>query len=129
MYMLFAVRWQHDQQPSGRAALPWILHCHHIAASYFTILTISTFVTVFPTTIVVSTFVNMYTFKVNFIVFITWFVYFWDRVPGLRAVCFLVGLSEHLLYVDGELRPHYLGEGQQGARYVHSVIDVSVPQL
>lgn len=137
MYMLFAVRWQHDEQPSGRAALPRILHCHHVAASYFIILTINTFIIIFSITIVINTFVCMYTFRAvkvfrwtfHFIVLITWFVYFRDCIFVFTTVCFLVCLSEHLLYVDGELGADYLGEGQQSAGYIHGIVDVPVPQL
>lgn len=120
MYMLFAVRGQHDEQPSGGASLPRILHCHHIAASYFTILTVSTFLIAFST----STFTNMYTFSVsidrtNIIVSISGFIDLRDGAPPR--------LREHVVHVHGELGPHHLREGQQRARHVHRVVDVPVP--
>lgn len=131
--MLFAVRWQHDEQPSGGAALPRILHVHDIAASHFTTPTtrmffvfsrtvINTNVCIFNTRIVVSV---CWTF--HFIVSVTWFINFGDRVFVLVSFGVLVGLSEHLLHVNGELGPDDLGEGQQSAGDVHGVVNVPVP--
>lgn len=133
MYMLFAVRWQHDEQPSGGAALPRILHVHDIAASHFTIPTtrmflissrtlINTYVCIFNTRIVVFI---CWTF--HFIVSVTWFIYFRDRVFGLVSFSVFVGLSEHFLHVDRELGPDDLGEGQESAGDVHGVVNVPVP--
>ncbi|CAH0586787.1 unnamed protein product [Chrysodeixis includens] len=132
MYMLFAVRWQHDEQPSGGAALPRILHVHHIAAPHFTIPTTRMFLV--PSRTVINTYIRIFNTRIvfiswtfHFIVSVTWFIYFGDRVFRLVAVNVLVGLSEHLLHVDGELGPDDLREGQQSAGDVHGVVNVSVP--